>query len=319
MYSELFTDFDAFAGSVRGGDWTMMLHNPARRSWEINVAHIAGIQVQVGRLGSGNIVEGQSTGDGTILYLKLSDACTYSASGRPIDPGSFMILEPGCQFCLSSNSVHDWCSILIPTVALERTRASGEPSSASEKTTCRVTRPIHRVANRFRRTVQEIMATAAKYPQLESSPAARVASAGLLTLGSSIVGQRHERESHKAGRPKVPRAEIIRRSLELLEACGTERVLVRDLAAGASMSERTIRTAFVEHYGVGPVRYLQLRNLHQVRRALRAADPEEVTVADVLLQHGEWEFGRFASRYKRLFGELPSETLRAHRPIVQVL
>ena len=37
---------------------------------------------------------------------------------------------------------------------------------------------------------------------------------------------------------------------------------------------------------------------------------EEVSVADVLLQHGEWEFGRFAARYRRLFGELPSETRR---------
>jgi hypothetical protein len=35
---------------------------------------------------------------------------------------------------------------------------------------------------------------------------------------------------------------------------------------------------------------------------------EEVSVADVLLQHGEWEFGRFAARYRRLLGELPSDT-----------
>lgn len=42
------------------------------------------------------------------------------------------------------------------------------------------------------------------------------------------------------------------------------------------------------------------------------------TVADVLLQHGEWQFGRFAARYRRLFGELPSETLQARPPIVQV-
>jgi len=29
----------------------------------------------------------------------------------------------------------------------------------------------------------------------------------------------------------------------------------------------------------------------------------------VLVQHGIWEFGRFAARYRRQFGETPSETL----------
>jgi len=34
------------------------------------------------------------------------------------------------------------------------------------------------------------------------------------------------------------------------------------------------------------------------------------TVADTLVQNGIWEFGRFASRYRHHFGELPSETVR---------
>jgi AraC family ethanolamine operon transcriptional activator len=75
--------------------------------------------------------------------------------------------------------------------------------------------------------------------------------------------------------------------------------------------ERTLRTAFKEYFGVGPRGYLQLRRLHQVHRALRAADPDEATVSKILVEHGEWSFSRFASRYQQLFGELPSETLRA--------
>ena len=78
----------------------------------------------------------------------------------------------------------------------------------------------------------------------------------------------------------------------------------------AGVSERTLRTAFHEYFGVGPVRYLQLRQLRQVHSALRAADPEAASVGDLLVQHGEWEFSRFARRYRRLFGELPSQTLR---------
>ena len=103
---------------------------------------------------------------------------------------------------------------------------------------------------------------------------------------------------------------IIRRCRELLEDREGESVLVEELAAAGEVSERTLRTAFNECFGVGPVRYLQLRRLHQVYCALRAAEPEAVSVCDTLVRYGEWEFGRFASRYRRLFGERPSETLR---------
>ena len=36
-------------------------------------------------------------------------------------------------------------------------------------------------------------------------------------------------------------------------------------------------------------------------------------VTDILAAMGIWEFGRFAGRYRRHFGELPSETLKRAR------
>ena len=65
---------------------------------------------------------------------------------------------------------------------------------------------------------------------------------------------------------------------------------------------------------MGPVRFMQLIRLHQVDRVLSAADAEAVSVSEVIAGQGEWDFGRFASRYRRLFGELPSETLRTKKP-----
>jgi len=101
--------------------------------------------------------------------------------------------------------------------------------------------------------------------------------------------------------------------MEHVEERNDGRPRVADLATAANVTERTLRTAFHEYYGVGPASYLQLRTLHQVRRALRAADHDETTVAGVLIDRGIWEFGRFAGQYRRRFGELPSETLRMKR------
>jgi AraC family ethanolamine operon transcriptional activator len=311
---EHFRDFDEFAASVQGVDSTMLLQNPARQSWEISAAEISGIRVQSGQLGSGNIVEGRSWKDGYLVYLPLSDTCEYLLNGVPIEKSLFMILEPGSEFCLSTRFEHDWCSIFIPTHVLDLQPDFEAPEGDSEKMICRTTRPNIALARQFRASVRDILTTASREAAFESSMAATIAAASLVELGTAIIGGRQPSESSHPGRPKLPREEIIRRSTQLFAEHEGEHVSLAELVEAVQVSERTLRAAFNECYGVGPVRYLQLRNMHRVRRALRKAGPDETGVADVLLWHGEWEFGRFAARYRRLFGELPSETLQAkHR------
>lgn len=310
MKSQHFQDFDAFASSIRGIESKMMMRSPKRRVWSVSAVDLDGIDVQIGRLGSGNIAAGQLRADGYLLYLPLTDACEYSANGTVLDKHSFAILEPGCEFCISTKVEHDWCAVTIPQRLLAHDADFVEPPSRSEKTTVRVTGANRHLANQFRAIAGQIMFTAANCSQFETAPAARSAAAELLRVASSVIKLGQAGEPNQEGRPRLPRQEIIRRTTVLLEERDGQRLLVRQLAAAAQVSERTLRTAFNEYFGVGPIRYLQLRQLHQVRRALRTADPEAVTVSDVLLAHGEWEFSRFASRYRRLFGELPSETLQ---------
>jgi AraC family ethanolamine operon transcriptional activator len=313
MQTHSFQDFDAFAGSVRGIDCVMLQQNPKHHRWDISQVDLPEIRVQLGRLGSGNIVEGQSWSNGYLVYLPLTDACAYSANGTVLDKGSFAIFDPRCEFCFTTKYEHDWCTIFVPSQIFACGGDLAEPSSGSEKMSCRVSRPNRQVANQFRTLVHQVMTTATHCPQFESSPAATNAAADLLKVASVVVPKGQAGDPTQEGRPKLPRQEIIRRSNELLEERDGEPVLIEDLAAAAKVSERTLRRAFHEYYAVGPVRYLQLRQLHQVYRALRAAQPEAVSVADVLLRHGVWEFSRFAARYRLMFGEIPSETLRRKR------
>jgi AraC family ethanolamine operon transcriptional activator len=311
---EHFRDFDEFVASVQGVDCTMLLQNPARHSWDLSAADISGHRVQFGRMGSGNIVEGQSWKDGYLICLPLSDMCAHAVNGVPIEKGAFMILEPGSEFCLSIKLEHDWCSIFIPARALDLQPGLEAPERDSEKMICRTTRPNIVLARRFRASVRDILTTASNDALFESSMASTIAAASLVELGSTIIGLRQRSESAHPGRRKLPREEIIRRAGQLFAEREGEHLSMAELVEAARVSERTLRTAFNECYGVSPVRYFQLRNLHRVHCALDKAEPDETTVAQVLLRHGEWEFGRFATRYRRLFGERPSETLKAeHR------
>ena len=302
MQSHRFRDFDAFAASVRGVDCGMMLQNPKTRNWDINVVDVGAIQVQLGRLGSGNIVEGQTHADKYLFYMPLSEDCPYSWNATVLQRDELAILEPGCEFCVSTKHEHDWCTIAVPAEMLVHQIKDGELPA------CRVTQASRQLARRFRQSVRDVMTASATSPQFEIELAAIRAETALLEIASDAIGER--RPEHQCeGRPKVSRQEIIHRSMALLETRSRESVLVGDLASAAGVSERTLRAAFNEYFGVGPIRYLQLQRLHRVHRALKSADPESAAVTDVLVEHGEWEFGRFASRYRRLFGESPSETL----------
>ena len=67
---------------------------------------------------------------------------------------------------------------------------------------------------------------------------------------------------------------------------------------------------------MGPIRFLTLRRMHLVHRALRRAEPSKSTVTCIVTDHGFWELGRFAVAYRALFGTSPSETLQ--RPAEQL-
>jgi len=83
-----------------------------------------------------------------------------------------------------------------------------------------------------------------------------------------------------------------------------------EICLGIGVAERTLRATCEEHLGMGPIRFLTLRRMHLVRRALVHAEPTETTVTRVVTGHGFWELGRFSVAYRALFGESPSDTLR---------
>ena len=310
MRYQYFRDFDAFANAVRDIDSVMLLQNPVRLIWSISHLDLSGIYIQMVREGGGNIIEGKSRSDGYILFIPLNHAGAYAANGTALNNNSVLILEPGSDFCIRCKTEHDWCSVFVPIHKLAGGGKLVGSSSGSEKIRCRVSRPNCQLVEQFRALMRQLLTAAANCSEFESSSAATRTAEELRQVTSLVIGQRQAGNPHQEGRPKLRREVIIRRSKELLKKHNGEPFVVEELAAAVEVCERTLRTAFNEYFGMGPARYFQLRQLNLVHRALRAADSETVTVSDVLLQYGVWEFGRFASRYSRLFGELPSQTLQ---------
>ena len=92
-----------------------------------------------------------------------------------------------------------------------------------------------------------------------------------------------------------------------------ETVTVSQLCRIAKVSERTLQYGFLEHFGVTPKTYLKSFRLNKVRRELWKSDPAYTRVNDVANLWGFWHMGQFAADYRKLFGELPSETLNRRK------
>ena len=75
----------------------------------------------------------------------------------------------------------------------------------------------------------------------------------------------------------------------VLENYAGQPIHVSELAADVGACERTLRYAFNAYYQVNPRAYLQLRQLHNVRKDLLAADPSECSVTSILTRWGIWE------------------------------
>ena len=95
-------------------------------------------------------------------------------------------------------------------------------------------------------------------------------------------------------------------------ASGAEPLPIARLSLLVGVSERGLRNAFNAVRGMSPKQCVIHDRLHGVRRKLSDPRAMPATVTDVATEYGFFELGRFAGRYKAVFGETPSHTLRGH-------
>lgn len=292
-----FEDFDAWGDAVNGASLRMCCDGVEHRRWSIGMVDLGEVILQVATEGGGNLCFGGNAHPGTILFVPLTQARAHVANGEPLDDGSLLAMPRGADFRIHiRRKAHAWCSIALPGDMLASTN--------SERIVCG-----EAAVSRLRRLVTGTVESLGGQPG--GTAAHRAAAREVVAAAAGCLGTPME-PPVSVGRPRLERAAIVRRAMGAIEA-GPAVPTAADLARDVGVTSRTLLRTFRESFGVPPKRYLMLRELHNVRRSLVSGCQQEQAVADVLVRHGIWEFGRFAARYRRHFGELPSETLRRAR------
>jgi len=219
-----------------------------------------------------------------------------------------MVDAPGADFCLATAAIpRSWCGLFIPDQLLA---GANRDTVGSKRGFFKVSRLR---ITRFRSIIGQLEALVQGAPgALESALGQKASEQKLLREVRNLLAAPDAVELPPV-RYVVPRGQIIRMAMDFVEQHDRECLSVEQLAAAAGVSERTLRDTFVRYFGVPPVQYLNLRTLHQIRRALQSCDPTATTVTEIATRCGVWQFGRMARDYRILFGELPSETLRRRR------
>ena len=310
MPTQSFSSFEAFFDANRHANVRAMVLGPDRGDWVLTNLVLSKLGVQFGQAGGNAVVEGAPQPGGVSIFILTQGLSAMSGNGRRFDDHTLLVAQAGDEFCLAADSWRRWCSLYVPYEELAAANPNALNAVPSMRGVFRLT--THRM-EKFRSVIQQLDEAVQQAPDAFQSVAAqKAARQKLVPEIRTLLAVPPEVES-TIGRHVVSRSQIVHRSMDFVDQHNGEFLSVEQLASAAGVSERTLREAFQQYFGVAPVRYLNRRTLHQVRKALKSADPSVTTVTETVTQFGVWELGRFARDYCALFGELPSETLRKRR------
>ncbi len=304
-----FDDFDDFANAIQHVNCRLTIKKWHESRFAVNYLDVGGLKIQQAWNACECCCEGSSEPNGRLLFFPIATPTAPSVNGIPLDAQAVVILEPGSEFCVATASISQWFSLFVPTDLLNGNGKAPRSSVSGSSSACRVLQMEKSQKQHLYDLLQRVSAAQQSSPDIFTDPvSATRATSQLLAACPTEIGGRHS--TTPVSRPvQFSRQELVRRALQWLESRNGQSVSIGEWSTALNISERTLRYVFDDYYGVSPTRFLKLRQLHQVQRALKKARPNE-TVTTILRKFGIWELGRFAQNYRKLFGELPSQTLK---------
>ena len=241
------------------------------------------------------------------ISFPTSDASSFSYGSVRLQFGDFVFHSLGERIHQRSDGAGQWGLISLPPEQLAACAKALTGVAITSPSEGRVLRPSPGDAKRLLRFHSKACRLAESRQRLISNPeVGRALEQELLhalvhCLMADDVCNSRRRRRH---------TDIMVRFETALSERGDLQLNVPLLCTTIGVPERTLRECCKEFLGMSPTRYQLLRRLNLVRSALRRADAQTTSVAEIARNHHFLELGRFAVAYRAVFGEMPSATLR---------
>lgn len=310
-FSAEFSDLDAYVASLTGADLRYTMTCQDVPLWKVDrVILPGGMVVQSMWGGCGSILESGTPDFSINLFLHREGY--FHALGQELDFATAVLMPPGAESFTRTPGKYGCFAISIP-LQLARTTDALRALVVEDSRKARLIKARSPKRDSVRPLLARFFSNVAMRPEILASPAslAEFGNELITELGREYGGQGESRPTRRGRIAKVDEIAIAR-AIDAIEAFEGPYMSMHDLTNAVGVPERTLRAGFERYLGLSPRRYMQLRTMHGARSRLAIGTSEETTVARVAMDLGIWDLGRFAMRYRALFGELPSATL--HRP-----
>lgn len=231
--------------------------------------------------------------------LGSDPAGAFWAQGREFGAGDLLILRGGQEFEFQRPAGVELLSVMFGAELLfEFLAASRSPPAVMRAIDSGVIRPETAALHALRRRVREQLSIGRA-----SSPAVLMQHVWEALARAAVVPHRRA--------ASVAAARIVGECQRIASSESREHPLrIEELCSRLRTSRRTLQNSFNQVTGTKPVVYLRNMRLNAVRRQLMSTSPAELSVSSAAMDAGFDHLGHFAGKYKALFGEPPSRTVR---------
>jgi len=306
-HSLTFTDPQDYRSRLRGADQQVMIL--ARGEYRAELTHLdfGNVLVQRSRQILPHVAIAGAHPELTSIVM-LSDAHQPEIRINGVDAGhgDLLVLGSGAEHHHRAGEDSRWGSMTMPTAQFVASAHALLGREMPPPLVTRLVTPDPKAIGRLRSLQESAVTLAAAPGGLHANVAAALRHALIEAMVDCVAADEQGGASIRLdGRS----AAVIGRFMELVEADPGRPLFMIDLCAELGVAGRTLRHYCLGHLGISPNRYIWLRRMNLARRALARGDGG-TTVTQVANTYGFGELGRFAVRYRQLFGEAPSATLR---------
>ncbi len=221
--------------------------------------------------------------------------------GQEMDQDSLFLLRGGDEFTLQRPQGMELLAVTFEREAFLRLLDS-RPWAASAQAL--LSRPVLRASGRrLQRLRRDLLALFQRSDAAEEPAAPAAVFEALGRLFGDAAAARQSVGSATA-------SFIVAECHRIVASSGAQPPSIDALCQRLRTSRRTLQNSFRQVADTTPVHYLRSMRLNAVRRRLMSTLPAELSIAQAAADSGFDHLSHLSRRYKTLFGELPSRTLR---------
>lgn len=309
MIRQSFDDFDAYASAIKDAAIDFRLLHVLERSWSIEQRILGGLQLQKAYEGSAFLACGEMQPHCAAVYLQKSGQ-PIRVNGQTLDGNSVALLPPKSEFSFIGRGKNEWLSVAIPNRYIESQPAFLERSGQSAY----VVHPSNLdIVSSLKSSIVKAFNTTNHDGKIVDNVLGEFLLERCITSLVCEVLRESTTKCVTSNLKSKSYSGIVARALDCIGDHPPIELDVSFLSEQLGVSTRTILRAFRAELDLSPHAYLINHKLHFARQALLMASQQVSTVTSIAASLGFNDFGRFASRYRDLFGELPSQTLQQDR------